>query len=411
MHSTQSSKIIIALLANWDYVTPLETTIKSIAAHNRNCVINIINPDIPREWFSNLNRQLAPLNIEIKDIKISTDILANQHLSQAHLNLMANARLLLPNLIKNSRVLYLDSDIIVQTSLRELFDLDLKGHPLAAAKEIDGDNFNSGVMLLDLNRLRQIPDIVNKLLKYGERPDLENGDETVMNHFFGNDYIELPPIYNLQIGLEKPWEIAKANGSKEASAKLSYQQEIFKLIPKAVIIHYLTSVKPWNLLSYNRCRELWWQYQQLQFSTISSRQFEIAKKSPIKVLAWSDTDNLPHLEELLKKMPEVTINLLLHGTPSSSLLALMRYPNLRLYPYPLHYYLEKFPQECQVYLDLNVGNKNIELMQQIINRQRPILAFAGVGLDQLSAYPHYHEYQSDQVNQLIRDLRTKLQEN
>ncbi|GET18023.1 hypothetical protein PTL465_03410 [Ligilactobacillus agilis] len=39
---------------------------------------------------------------------------------------------------------------------------------------------------------------------------------------------------------------------------------------EALIYHYLTSDKPWNLLSFNRYRSLWWAYRNLDWCQVVS---------------------------------------------------------------------------------------------------------------------------------------------
>lgn len=404
----QYKRINIALVANWDYVMPLETTIKSIAFHNNNFTIFLVNPDIPREWFNHVNRELAPLNGIVKDVKIRTDDLQNQHLSQPQINLMSNARLLLPRLLHCKRVLFMDSDIIVRKSLLGLFNTDLQGHALGAVQEADGERFNAGIMLLNLQKIQQDPQIVDKLLKYGERPDLENGDETVMNHFFFKDHLPLSPIYNMQVGLEKPWEIALAAGKPHAQENLDHQRELLKRLPDAVVVHYLTSVKPWATISYSRCRNLWWQYEKLSWSQVVDHQLPAKDSLDTSVLIWSDTDNLPQLEILLQKMPETTFILCTPETISTYLQNMIRYPNFRVFPLVRNQFLQRLIKECRVYLDLNAGNKNIDLLQQLIDRYCPVYSFKSVAMPDLIPYSNMHVFQDNQVDEFVHELSQEL---
>src|SRR5262249_2275999 len=88
---------------------------------------------------------------------------------------MAYCRILLPHLLDVPRLIYLDCDVLVFRDLSHLFDLELSPGKLFAAVPDsetvsladdyrglaeamnlprDGRYFNSGVMLLDLNKLR-----------------------------------------------------------------------------------------------------------------------------------------------------------------------------------------------------------------------------------------------------------------
>lgn len=408
---TDNQQINIAVVANWKYVIPMETTIKSIAFHNRNFTIYVINPDIPHEWFLRMNERLAPLSSQLVDTKISTDRLENQHISQPHINLMANARLLIPDLLDCDRVLYLDCDIIVRKSLLNLYNTDFQGRALAAIQEADGERFNSGVMLMNLVKMRQQENLVSQLLKYGETPDLENGDESVMNHFFFDDHLALPVVYNMQVGLEKPWQIALEAHRPGAAENLQHQRDLMKQIPNAVIIHYLTSVKPWATISYSRCRNLWWQYYRMQWPAVVNRELPTLEKNDGNVLIWTDTDDMPQLVSLLKAMPNTVFTVCSNGSVSNYLQNLISYPNLRLFPGVLDHYLNHFISHCQVYLDLNAGSKNVDLLQQLVDRYCPIYSFQGVATEQLIPYSNYHLFQDDQISEFTKQLTTLLNNN
>lgn len=58
---------VIALSSDYNYISQIETTIKSILFNNLNVKIYVINSDIPQEWFLGLNKFLANSNSEIHD--------------------------------------------------------------------------------------------------------------------------------------------------------------------------------------------------------------------------------------------------------------------------------------------------------------------------------------------------------
>ena len=58
----------IALSVDYGWIDKAETTLKSIYAHNQDVKTYIINPDIPHEWFMNINRYLKELNSEVLKI-------------------------------------------------------------------------------------------------------------------------------------------------------------------------------------------------------------------------------------------------------------------------------------------------------------------------------------------------------
>lgn len=100
-----------------------------------------------------------------------------------------------------SRVLYLDCDIVVKKSIRELWNLDLHGKTIgdlmdAFSKhyranidlELDDIMFNSGVMLIDLERWRR-SEVEDKLLKFiaAKSGRIQQGDQGALNAILSHD--------------------------------------------------------------------------------------------------------------------------------------------------------------------------------------------------------------------------------
>ena len=127
-----------------------------------------------------------------------------EHISQPQINALSLGRLLIPELIPESRVLYLDSDITINGSLDESFQINLENFPIAAVPDVVylGD-FNAGVLILNNCRLNTIqPNIVDQMLKFGQRDDFVEGDQSALNHFFNQNYYQLTYKNNYVIGFD-----------------------------------------------------------------------------------------------------------------------------------------------------------------------------------------------------------------
>ena len=116
-----------------------------------------------------------------------------------------------------NRVLYLDADVIANGDVAELWNMDLGGRPLGAryVKEEGGNpaHFNSGVMLMDCDawRQRRVMDAVVDIARRNNPGDfkLYCADQTPLNQYFGNDYVDIGPAYNAMPLLEQISENAK----------------------------------------------------------------------------------------------------------------------------------------------------------------------------------------------------------
>jgi lipopolysaccharide biosynthesis glycosyltransferase len=125
-------------------------------------------------------------------------------------------RFRLPDLLLDrSRVLYLDSDTLVMSDLNGLWDTPLDPHPLAAVANVvepaarphvealgidyPGGLFNSGVLLMDLDRMRS-EQSSEQLFKAAAdlREDLVWPDQDALNLVFARRWLPLHPRWNTQ---------------------------------------------------------------------------------------------------------------------------------------------------------------------------------------------------------------------
>ncbi len=140
-------------------------------------------------------------------------------------------RFFLPDIVASERVIYLDTDMIVRRSLRELYELDLGGAPLAATKDnalvfhmrdhgmpvifkgqfvpVDTycrdvlgldlsrhDYFNTGILVMDLERMRRERTMERCLTFCRENPDLVMADQDAANHIVQGNFLPLDVRWN-----------------------------------------------------------------------------------------------------------------------------------------------------------------------------------------------------------------------
>lgn len=107
------------------------------------------------------------------------------------------------------RVLYLDCDIMIKQSIRELWNLNLHGKTIGALMdafskyyrvniELEEDvMFNSGVMLIDLDKWKK-NEIENKVLAFiaSKHGKIEQGDQGALNAVLSHDTYCFEPRFN-----------------------------------------------------------------------------------------------------------------------------------------------------------------------------------------------------------------------
>lgn len=193
------------------------------------------------------------------------------------------ASLLNPGL---SRIIYLDSDIMVTADLCELYRIDLRGLPIAAVQDEGmrpcycdcnglnaGHYFNAGVLVIDMKQWSEPAQKALALFaKQGVRyPCL---DQDVLNIVFKDNWLELDARWNLteqKHPFASRWfELIWPNGRKKES------------LPPAV--YHMTPLKPWYRCCTSQYR---FTYRQIAH-TLFEDGIAIVEDAPLvfRLISW-----------------------------------------------------------------------------------------------------------------------------
>jgi lipopolysaccharide biosynthesis glycosyltransferase len=406
-------KKVIALSANYGYVDKVETTIKSILYNVKNVEIHLLNYDIPQEWFANINRYANQIGSRIIDEKFDPEELHDLNSGFKHINQMTYARLLIPKLIKANRVLYLDSDLIVDRNIDELFSWNFDGKEILATPHIfdvkDKSQvfakaplvqINAGVLLINNQELRKDPDLSEKILDFARKNKFLLDDQETIDKWFRGKIGSLPLTYNYQIGADRTLFWCNVDVAIEALDSIKN--------PK--IIHYISDDKPFNVFSEGRLREKWWFYHNLELSQVVEKyqplDLERMKRTPFvgEIFTFTNSAIVDHLEELVQKLPEFHFNVAAWSDMAWNLKHLAKYPNITLYPFVIGKRLDYLFRNTSVYLDINEDNKEQDVIKQIQRNDIPILAFESTA-DKGTKYSKYEVFDNDQVDGLVRRIK------
>ena len=277
--------INIALAADRNYAEQIITLIKSVCYHHKNVRFYLIHKDYPYEWFVALNKHLVELATEIIPVMIlkpfEFDIKLLEHITPASFY-----RYMIPE-IPEDRVLYLDSDIVVDGNIEEMYFSDFNEKYAFAVEDMYISHtkhcyiefpemkpyFNSGVLLIN-NKLWQEYDLFEHLIQTTKAyPKVIYGDQDILNILLKNKWEILSSVYNYQTGVIHGFPRLEENMSdKERLEK--YQRQANEIQPK--IIHYTSKYKPWlNNKYFVLLREKYWFYYQLSWEEIKKHQQEL----------------------------------------------------------------------------------------------------------------------------------------
>lgn len=154
------------LVSDYGHINQIETTAKSIIYHHSKTKIYIVNEDIPQEWFNNINKHLRQVDSQIINTRIDQSIVTSEHTLRSKTDETFYERILIPGSFDDEQVLYLESDVIVDQDLSELFELELADHPIAAVPDLLYDDcFDPGVLLLNMPVLKNTQILSQKYLR------------------------------------------------------------------------------------------------------------------------------------------------------------------------------------------------------------------------------------------------------
>ena len=192
---------------------------------------------------------------KIKIITVNNDVLKDCPIRLGdHVSIATYYRLLAPYLLPKNieKILYIDCDIIINGNLSSLYEINIKGHPIAMSKDeayfieekytrLDYSRSytykNAGVALINLKHWRE-NDIANICLEYiSKNPEkLTFHDQDTINAVLHKEIKLLPIKYNLQTGF------LLTDYSKHFEKEMV---EILEAAKEPVIIHYTGVSKPW----------------------------------------------------------------------------------------------------------------------------------------------------------------------
>ena len=377
-----SDRIAIVLIADQAYTEQLTVTMKSIMYHNKSVDFYIINQGIMPDWFRKMRRIVRNLGGEIYNIPFDMGLISAEWRTQNHISPIAYAKYFIPRLVDRERVLYLDTDVIVNGSLTSFFLTDLKGFPVAAVRDVDG-SFNTGVMLIDNLQWKNLS-VLDKCLELSEGEKSEhwelehfNGDQTILNSVFQDNWLELDKRFNVQVGYD-------------LVAFYNHWTEHFNLEDEPLVIHYTTNRKPWNSSVSYRFREKWWEFYNLELSQVLAHhlgEFSLQKeKQGLDFLTLTSTEEFEEIEHLASSFPEHRFHIAAYTPVGSYLNGLGQLDNIYLHPECTTATLEELFKDIDAYLNINYGDIDEAILTRMEQLKKPIFSFYATHKGKVTQY-------------------------
>lgn len=275
MENINDQPIEILVTIDQNYIKPLEVMMYSLKLNNleQQMRIWIIYDNISTSALTALQNFGQKIGIQVEALAMNADFTFPESLLNLHdypqemYFRLLSGKILPSNL---HRIIYLDPDILVINSIRSLWDLDLQGKMFAAAvhegltdimSSINNIRlgtttayFNSGIMLMDLDQMRQkvkLDDLTNAINEHHDTLILP--DQDILNYLYGEDILQIP---------ETQWNYdARAYSVYLTRSTGEYNLEW--VMQNTSILHFCGKPKPWQKENHSRFKALYLNYQQM----------------------------------------------------------------------------------------------------------------------------------------------------
>ena len=298
MYLEENVIIPVAFSSDINFLEPTFVAITSLLKNAKPFTIYDIYLMVPNEIAAIVESQIRLFYDKFKNFKINVVDMGNEFadvkMSIKHITAQTYYRLHLPNILKQyNKCFYLDSDIIVNSDLTELFrnNIDeyyiagvrasgyyhpeswVKKHTAEVGLPSINQYINAGVLLFNLARIRE-ERIYEKMLSYVNK-GFSSQDQDILNLVCYDNIKILPLKYNLMTKYLS-FENGEVKINKEDAAVYG-ENECREALKSPVIIHYADKRKPWNdstVIYFNE----WETYSKL------SPLYKERKKSKISII-------------------------------------------------------------------------------------------------------------------------------
>lgn len=267
MISYSQEPIVVACAADDFFSMPLAVTsfsaLKNLS-HDRHMILYILDGGISLANKNKLLKTLKSERLEVRWIKPSEEKI-KKNILQLRVSshpISIYYRLLLPTLIPSQikKIIYLDSDIVVEGDLAKLWDQEFEDEYLMAVQDpvhktvleaehlkqycllekgitVDHKYLNTGMLVINLEKWRQ-GDTAYHILKFiGDHPDIPFPDQDAANVVLAGKWRELSPLWN---------QIHAVHFFKSHEGSIYDESTLSELITRPYIIHYAGKPKPWE---------------------------------------------------------------------------------------------------------------------------------------------------------------------
>lgn len=268
-----NNKINIVFSIDGNYAKHCAATLCSILLNSKRgnqFNIFILDGGISQKIKMKFEKLKRIRNFTLNYISIDNKYFKDLPLNRSYISIATYYRLLLPEVLPKDidKVIYLDSDIIVEKDIAELWNYDIS-NKYAAVVEDEGSiyqvqrmhlpaknsYFNAGVCMFNIKKLREF-DFQKTWKEYFEnnKEIITLQDQDILNGVFNGNCLFVPLQWNTNGRLYTKHNLMEHNYTYEEAVYAAHQP---------AIIHYTDVNKPWNRLCTHPLKSEYLKYLRL----------------------------------------------------------------------------------------------------------------------------------------------------
>jgi lipopolysaccharide biosynthesis glycosyltransferase len=270
----------LAFCVNEGYVKYLCVALASLLKSNKNTdfTVYVLSPGLSGSDERHIRQTSEKHSCQVVLTTIRDSFFEGLPLTK-HFDKSIYFRLAMQDLVPCDKVLYLDADLLVLSSIEQLYNTDIQHYYLAAVRDPIFKNhsalglsqgstyFNSGVMLINNKKFRA-QDMKRRVIEFvSENPArIKYPDQCGLNRIVDGNWFELGPEFNVQTPFLN--EMLFEDGIFECFEESNF----LAAIREPTVIHYTGASKPWHYINAHPYKTVWWRY--LQFTPFADAKPE-----------------------------------------------------------------------------------------------------------------------------------------
>lgn len=243
----------------------------------------ILDGGIEDENKAKINELKSIKDCQIDFVQIDNEMFSDYLSVKTHsyISIPTFYRLKLPTLLPSvDRVIYFDCDMVINSSLKDLFESELGASPVAGVKDLNKRALkknptyvNAGMLVMDIKNMRE-QNVETEFLNWTREhiDTIKVGDQEIINEVLKGRIAIVDDEWNVQ--------------SSNFTNRSSYTKN-----PR--VIHYVARKKPWHWASFSYHRDLYFKYLQLTPWALGEKELK----------RWTKDNQIASLIEYVKYRP------------------------------------------------------------------------------------------------------------